>query len=337
MKEEQKMTDFQEYRKIYRAILDAVENSQKNRREIIDRVISGYKLSEAELQDNSTNARKNILRSRIGAVINEMHARGIIERNSAGIYMPNEEKPIAIRIEICEEKLLELLLSENKLTKNQIKERLVETFKTDTTATQTDDNQLFTYIGKILKYLVAEKIIKTDGSFYSIDEGLKAEVTDRKKVLALSGEFLRLIHSKGGEFFERYFMNLLTKYLAMSGKLIKSSYVTGGSDDGGIDGICETVDSLGFRETIMVQTKNRNIPASEVELRGFYGAVCARQGSRGIFATTSAFHPVATEFLEQIDNCVGIDGKRIFEMATETGYGIKIVEDRLVIDTDIFD
>ena len=73
----------------------------------------------------------------------------------------------------------------------------------------------------------------------------------------------------------------------------------------------------------MVQTKNRIDVSSETDVRGFYGAVCARQGSRGIFATSSDFHPAAEEFLEKIDNCVGVDGTKLFDMAMLTQYGIK--------------
>ena len=43
------------------------------------------------------------------------------------------------------------------------------------------------------------------------------------------------------EFFEEYFMNLLKKYYELEGKTVVESYVTGGSDDGGIDGIARVV------------------------------------------------------------------------------------------------
>jgi len=86
----------------------------------------------------------------------------------------------------------------------------------------------------------------------------------------------------------------------------------------------------------MVQTKNRNDHSTETEVRGFYGAVCAAQGSRGIFATSSDFHPMAKKFLDSIDNCVGVNGERIFAMATDVSYGIKRVDGKLVIDKAIF-
>ena len=85
----------------------------------------------------------------------------------------------------------------------------------------------------------------------------------------------------------------------------------------------------------MVQTKNRIDISTETDIRGFYGAVCAKQGSRGIFATSSDFHPMATKFLDSIDNCVGVNGDKIFSMASETGYGIKNDGTKLLIDNEI--
>lgn len=330
------MADFTEYRKIYRAILDATENSPKDRKQIIDFCIGKFDLSQEELQDDSTNARKNILRSRIGAVINDMHAKGVISRRGDGFYEQNTQKPIALRVELCEEKLLEILNDGKRHTKNEIRESLIKLFKTDSTATQKDDNQLYTYIGQILKRLAGENIIRYEDGVYYISEAMRAKTKNRQEVLSLCGEFLSKIHAKGGEFFEHYFMNLIEKYLMRTGKTVIKSTVTGGADDGGIDGICETVDSLGFREIIMVQTKNRSLPVSETDVRGFYGAVCARQGSRGIFATTSEFHPVARDFLLGIDNCVGVDGKKIFSMAVDSEYGIKrINQNELIIDETV--
>ena len=132
-------------------------------------------------------------------------------------------------------------------------------------------------------------------------------------------------------------MNLLERYLIRCGKIVNESYVTGGSADGGIDGIAKTVDSLGFKETIMVQTKNRNDIAVETDIRAFYGAVCAAQGSRGIYAITSGFHPGARAFLDSIDNCVGVDGEKIFSMAVDVSYGILREDGKLVIDRSIFE
>ena len=330
------MADFSEYRQIYRYIVDELAYSPLGRADLILRVLSSFELSDEEMSEHDTNAKKNVLRSKIGAIISEMHRKGILIKSNGDIYALKNEKPISLRIESCEESLLSLFENGEALTRLEIKAKMVEIFKTDTTATQKDDNQLFTYVGRILKFLVRENILAfNNGKYYAIPEA-HARIKNRQEVLLLADEFLRRIHSKGGEFFERFFMNLLTKYLQKQGKKVIESYVTGGSRDGGIDGVCVSVDSLGFRDHIMVQTKNRTVAASETEVRGFYGAVCAQRGTKGIFVTSSEFHPAATEFLEKLDDCVGIDGKKIFNMASECGYGIIHNGSELIIDAEVF-
>ena len=328
------MADIKEYRSIYKFILDSLEKGKLSRRELIFSVIDCFELTDQERLDDSMNGRINTLRSRIGSVINEMETKGIIAKEGSGLYYKAAEKYIAIRIEECEREILDLLKNEPK-TKNQIKDSLITFFGTDSTPTVRDDNKLFTYMGQILKRLVGEEILDYDGSLYYLAPEKSAYIKDRREVLLLKATFLNKLHSRGGEFFEHYFMNLIAKYLALKSKNVIESHVTGGSDDGGIDGIVRTIDSLGFRETIMVQTKNRRDISTETDVRGFYGAVCAKQGSRGIFATTSDFHPMAAKFLDGIDNCVGINGDKLFSMATEAGYGIKTDGTKLIIDNEI--
>lgn len=328
------MKNIKEYRKIYQAILDALEKSPLDRAALIMEAIKSFSLSKKELADNTTNGRLNVLRSMCGTVINEMHARALISRDSDNLYHKCTEKPVAIRIERCEEEILKLI-EESPKTKAEIKDALVQFFGTDETATVKDDNKLFTYIGQILKRLVADRMLIYDGSVYSTAPARAAEIRNRQDVLSLKSDFLAIIHSKGGEFFEHYFMNLLEKYLIRCGKTVTESYVTGGSADGGIDGIAKTVDSLGFKETIMVQTKNRNDETNETDVRGFYGAVCAAQGSRGIYAITSDFHPMARKFLDSIDNCVGVNGDKIFTMAADCSYGLIREDGKLMIDNNV--
>lgn len=329
------MKNIKEYRKIYQTILDSLEKAPLDRASLIKEAIKSFSLSKKEMMDNSTNGRLNLLRSMCGTVINEMHNRALILRDSDNLYHKSTEKPIAIRIERCEEEILKLI-EEAPKTKAELRDTLVQFFGTDETSTVKDDNILFTYIGQILKRLVSEKILGYDGSVYRIAPARSAEIKNRKEILSLKSDFLSIIHLKGGEFFEKYFMNLLERYLIRCGKTVTESFVTGGSSDGGIDGIAKTVDSLGFRETIMVQTKNRNEITNETDIRGFYGAVCAAQGSRGIYAITADFHPMAKKFLDSIDNCVGINGDKIFAMAADCSYGLIREEGKLTIDTELF-
>ena len=124
----------------------------------------------------------------------------------------------------------------------------------------------------------------------------------------------------------------IMEYYKKNGKQILSCSVTGGGADGGIDGVIKTRDELGFIETTMVQTKNRHKLSSETDVRGFYGAVRAMGGTRGIFATSADFHYSAATFLEGLDDCIGINGDRIFKLAVDYEYGIKRISNKLTID-----
>ena len=328
------MADRSEYVNIYRYALDALDKNELSRGALIDAVTDSFCLTDEEACDFSLHSVRRTLRSTIGTVLSDMERKGVIVRDRYGSYKKAGEKYIAIRTEECEEEILKLVSASPK-TKADIKDALVAYFGTDATSTVKDDNKLFTYTGQILKRLVADKVFDFDGSVYSMMPEKSAYIKNRTEVLDLKAAFLNRVHSKGGEFFEYYFLNLLTRYLTHTGKTVIDGHVTGGSDDGGIDAIVRTVDSLGFRETIMVQTKNRRDTMNETDVRGFYGAVCAQQGSRGIFATISDFHPMATKLLNSIDNCVGVNGDKVFSMACDTSYGIRREGNKLIIDKDI--
>ena len=320
--------------KIYRTVVDILESTPLPRQGLLERCIKKNGLTDEELGDKSVGSVQNNLRSRIGAVINEMHAHGLIALDDNGRYYLVSARPVIIRIERCEAEILKAL-TRAPMTKAELKDTLQIIFGTKKTATTKDDDMLSTYIGQILKRFSAAGAVILDNGYYKLSPKLTANADNMNALMALKSEFLARIHEKGGEFFENYFMTLLKKYCEKHGKKVLECYVTGGSDDGGIDGVIKTEDSLGFREITMVQTKNRVDIPNETDLRGFYGAVCAKRGTRGIYATTSDFHSGALKFLDPLDDCVGINGQRIFAMAMECGYGIKKHGAELEIDTKL--
>lgn len=328
------MARISEYKNIFSYILDALDSEELTRRELIERVIASFSLSDEELNDSSITSLYSTLRSSCGVVINDMCAKGIIALDENQRYTRVEDRIVAVRIEDCEEEILKLV-SLQPMTRAQLKDALISYFGTDKTPSVKDDNRLFTFTGQILKSLVAEGVFNYDGSRYSIAPEKTAYIKNRAEMLSLRADFLSRIHSRGGEFFEIYFVNLLKRYLIRMGKTVTEANVIGGSYDGGIDGIVKTRDSLGFVETILIQTKNRNEIINETTLRGFYGAVKAKSGTRGIFATISDFHPMAKSFFDSLDDCVGVNGEKLFSMATDTSYGIIREGGRLKIDKEI--
>lgn len=321
-------------KRIYAKIIDILSKKPMPRKEIIQAYIDSLALPREVMLDRSTGGRVNVERSTIGTAISEMKAKGIITKNNDGVYFASEQKPIVIRNEKCESEILKML-TERALTKGEIRQGLALVFGTEKTVTEKDDNKLFTYMAEALRRMVTDGTLTKSGEYYSISQKVFARIDDINNMLTLRNVFLTRLHRKGGEFFEHYFMTLLEKYVTLHGKTVTSNTTVGGSADGGIDGILETVDALGFRETIMVQTKNRSDSTNETTARSFWGAVCAKKGSRGVFATSSDFHYSAKAFLDSIDNCVGVDGDKIFEMAKETHYGIKKVGSELTVDDKI--
>jgi len=299
------------HKKIYSAIVRLLEANDYTREQLISKTEAA--LGSQNKRSVTEIGTPSLLRAKIGEVINEMAEGGLITSTGSKLSLV-WSRPVILRIERCEKAILDVL-RKSPSNKTEIRNALEEKFGTNRTATVKDDNILHTFIGQILKRLLNLGIITLKDSKYYIAPEKEARLDDIGEILTLKGDFLSRLHSRGGEFFEHYFMTLLGKYMAKNGKTVTENYTTGGSADGGIDGIIKTIDSLGFRETIMVQTKNRLEVTNETTVRSFYGAVCAAQGSRGIFATSSDFHESAQKFLSGIDNCVGINGNMLFKMA----------------------
>lgn len=207
---------------------------------------------------------------------------------------------------------------------------LKETGAADTVSTK-DDSIVKSIIGVMLADMEKAGLIVKDGSCYVATPKLNKN----SKIWRGRTKFLDTIHSLGGYFFEEYTVKLLERYYTMLGYNVVRAERTGGSEDGGIDGILEVVDQFGFEEKILIQCKNRTSSntVTTKEVREFYGSVCAMGGTRGIYSTTTRFHCEAEELLHSIPNCVGIDGDAIFRIAKKTGYGIKTVNGEDIVDT----
>ncbi|MBQ8658983.1 MAG: restriction endonuclease [Clostridia bacterium] len=154
---------------------------------------------------------------------------------------------------------------------------------------------------------------------------------------ALKEAYLKKLRSLGGEYFEYYSIYLLEKYSRMNGRRLEGLRVSGGDQDGGIDGEIELTDKFGFRETIYIQAKNWNPDkgkehlwiVGETLLQQFLGACVYRQAKegkqhcRGIFITTSRFTPEAKRLLDELsDRLVGYDENDLFEAAKECSFGL---------------
>ena len=153
----------------------------------------------------------------------------------------------------------------------------------------------------------------------------------------LKEEFLKRLRSLSGEYFEYYSVYLLERYSLKSGRRLEGLRISGGKNDGGIDGEIELTDRFGFRETIYIQAKNwdptkglaEKWMIGETLIQQFVGAATCRQSKdckrncRGIFVTTSTFTKEAKEVLSVLgEKFIGYDGNDVYDTAKECGFGL---------------
>ena len=165
----------------------------------------------------------------------------------------------------------------------------------------------------------------------------QSAVSPRTADEKLKEEFLKRLRALSGEYFEYYSVYLLERYSLKSGRRLEGLRISGGKNDGGIDGEIELTDRFGFRETIYIQAKNwdptkglaEKWMIGETLVQQFVGAATCRQmrdgkrNCRGIFVTTSSFTKDAKDALEVLgEKFIGYDGNDVFETAKECEFGL---------------
>ena len=167
-----------------------------------------------------------------------------------------------------------------------------------------------------------------------------------KKELTLKDKFLNKLRSLGGKYFEYYSVYLLERHSFKNGRRVEMLRISGGENDGGIDGELELTDKFGFREVIYIQSKNWDDSKGkdkwiikQTDFQQFIGAVswrATKEGKkkcRGIFITTSHFHDAVKEVLRDMDDeFVAYDADDVFEVAKECQFGLLYKDGKWEID-----
>ena len=98
--------------------------------------------------------------------------------------------------------------------------------------------------------------------------------------------------------------------------------VTGGSGDGGIDGIVR-LDKLGL-EHIYVQAKRHDASnkVQRKDIQAFFGALTDRNATKGLFITTGYFASGAREFSDRREGIMLIDGDQLAGLMIDHGVGV---------------
>ncbi len=306
------------------------------RGEIVDGALRVYGLSPKEAVDTSPKSKQSLLRSYISTALNDLTNKKDIKRDGEYYYLAKEEF-IIVKEDMCQLQIKKLLEC-GAYTKDEIFSLLEGFFGTDATASTRDDYSLRSIAGNVLLDLVSSGEIEFTNGRYKIAKAQKTCFIDTPlPEKEFKPKLYKLLWSLGGKNFESFVANLLEKYYTMARQMVVYCDITGGSDDGGIDVALEIVDYLGFVEKIVVQTKCRDrAHVTEKEVREFYGAMNAQNATRGIYVTTTNFHPSAEYFIDSVGDLVGVDGDKLFELIKKTGYGIKKVDGGYVLDNEIF-
>lgn len=321
---------------------ELAKDGKLRRKQLIEAGVTALGLEMGADADLSPGAPLAMTKSRLGMVLTSLIHAGSIREDEAGFLhlervQDIEFAPAAIRAFITK------TVGEKRVIGKQELYRLAEMhFGTDKTATRQDDNALRSVMGRCLVEMEKERNVVRTSRGYRLGTPGDYPATELGGYLRQAAEggdlkrcFLEAIHTKGGEWFESYCVRLLRAYYLSEGKEVDEGLVTGGSDDGGIDGVIHTTDDLGYRETILMQMKNRHAVMTAKDVREFYGAVCAENGSRGIFITLSSFHPEAQKLLDKVDNLTGVNGEKLFEIAKRCKLGLIEKDGTLCIDEEL--
>ncbi len=320
------------------AILEYMKTHElSTKSEIIEGALACYGLTPKEIENTSPRSKGGLIRSYLGTAFNDLLNKKDLKRYGDGYVLAKEELVI-VKEDQCETQILKLLHT-RAYTKSQLYIELDKHFGTNLTTSTKDDNSLHSLAGNVLVNLLESNRIELSGGKYREKSYIFAEENDNHPLP--EDEFKEKLYKRlwrmGGKNFESFCANVLEKYFSMTGQFVIFCDITGGSDDGGIDIILETIDGLGFYEKIMVQTKCRDkAQINEKEIREFYGALNALGGTRGLYITTTNYHYGAKKLLDSIDNCVGIDGDKLFELIKKTEYGICKTKNGYTFDTAIF-
>ncbi len=148
-------------------------------------------------------------------------------------------------------------------------------------------------------------------------------------------DLLQQIKVNSPAFFENLVIDLLVK-MGYGGSR-EDAETVGRSGDGGIDGVINE-DRLGL-DVIYVQAKRWTGNVGEPPVRDFVGALDGEGVQKGIFITTSDFHPAAKRFAERSSKrIILINGHLLAQLMIEHDVGVSTVKTYEIkrVDSDYF-
>lgn len=259
--------------------------------------------------------------------------RSVSQGGNGGILLITEEEL---------ERVIMNALRRSSATKIDLFAILKRTYVDAYRLSKEEENRIYTVTENLLQKLVNRGTLQNNDGRYLRKPSQRMLNPGRAPGASFTGNvearFITELNRQSGDFFEQFAARLLEKYFEMSNIRVDASYVVGGSDDNGIDIMLETTDWLGYKERVFVQAKKRATqPVTLKEVREFYGALCAEEGTRGVFITTSSFCMEASKMIGKLRNLIAIDKRKLFLLAEHCEVGlIRDEEGRLLLDENLF-
>ena len=309
------------------------ENIKKpvERKLLIEKCVKNSDLTDEELRDKKPGGALNKTKCLLGLAITDMIKSGILV-DADGVLSfkdyrnqnkPESEKDTVESVKrdiLIEEIILELLKNE-KYERSRLLDRICEKYRSSDPSQ--NDNVVKADAGRLLDLAVKNKKINIDENklYFIASEPEDEDFTETNR---------RLFKELGDEELVNCTVEMLAKwYETVCGyKKIESENIDG-PEDGGVDGIIQGEDKMGYSEKILIQVKkknNKNKPVPLCEIREFAGVLVAdRNANKGIFVTNGNYHVKTLAFVNTFNPkyYVLVDGNKWLELAKECKYKLQ--------------
>lgn len=286
------------------------------RKLLIDKCIEGLHLSKKELADKSPRGILNVSKCRFGNAIDLMIAGGYFSQDENKILCKLKEEKPEITVETIkrDSKIEKIIL--DALAKKPLKKQEIFSLATKEIVSKDVTLQVARCdTGRVLQELKKSGKVQEKNNLLSLPVK-KSETADVKKVFEVLSDEELVDHS----------VALLEKWFSYSGYKEVVAENTDGPNDNGIDGIINCTDSLGYRETVILQVKHiakkeKYVPLCEV--REFLGVLAAHPTAlKGIFVTNAKYHKDTVKFVNSYKSkyFLLLDGKALLNLAKGCGY-----------------
>lgn len=227
-----------------------------------------FSLTEEEANALYLSGQGSIFYDKIAWALSYLYLSGLVVKPVRGVVRISEKG-----IDLLKAKSPEEI---NAYVENQVQSRSTLTPKNSTSAAP------------------SLSLSRDDAENMTPQESLYRSFENIKK--SLYSEILNTVISKTSREFERLVVKLL-QVMGYGGEIKDSGDVTQATGDGGIDGTIKE-DILGFGH-IYIQAKRYalNHAISREEVQKFVGALAVAQSNKGMFITTSYFHPGQSNML----------------------------------------